>query len=292
MYLPHKASAVLGGPRKRGWLGRSQEPTLKTLGAFHLEDEKRIWSLRLNLDDFNSEYLKLRNDGDRFAFFLGFHCGCMNGDLNESDSKPFESGYGIGSSMHAKALALSQVNAGSAKSSVATRRQKYGTAQPSKRTPSERSSERSGNARANAERSPERLSSLTIEPSNDLTREPETKKRKNGYSSEVLAIYEAYPRKDGPGSCSKQIIAALEIEPFDSLLEATQAFCIAVRKWDQEDQDQYTPMASTWFSQQRWLADRKTWERKSKTKTLKNGVKHDGFATTDYLAGLDGLPTF
>lgn len=135
------------------------------------------------------------------------------------------------------------------------------------------------------------------EPSAPISAETERKgkerkekgKGKESYPSEVLAIYEAYPRRDGPGSCSKQIAAALEIEPFDSLLEATQAFCAAVRRWDPDDQDQYTPMASTWFGQQRWLADRKTWERK--TKQSKNGVKHDGFAKTDYFAGLEGLPT-
>ena len=113
-------------------------------------------------------------------------------------------------------------------------------------------------------------------------------KAKGVHSSQVLSIYDAYPRHDGPGACSKQIIAALEIEPFDSLLEATQAFCAAVRRWDKADQDQFTPMASTWFSQQRWMADRKTWERK--TKTPKNGVQHNGFFETDYNAGLDGVP--
>jgi len=162
-----------------------------------LDEEKRIWSLRLNLDDFNSEYLKLRNDGDRFSFFLGFHCGCMNGDLAESDPKPFESGYGIGSAMHSKALALSQANAGSAKSSVDTRRLKYGTAQPPKRTPSERSSERSGNAQANAERSPERLSSLTIEPSNDVTKEPGTKKRAKVFVPPTIEEATAYAKSVG-----------------------------------------------------------------------------------------------
>lgn len=102
---------------------------------------------------------------------------------------------------------------------------------------------------------------------------------KESYASEVIAIYEAYPRRDGPGSCSKQIVAALETEPFDSLLEATQAFCAAVRRWDKADQDQFTPMASTWFGQQRWMADRKTWERKSNTKPA--APKLNGF-TPDY----------
>ena len=103
-------------------------------------------------------------------------------------------------------------------------------------------------------------------------------KSKGAYTSQVLSIYEAYPRHDGPGACSKQIIAALEIEPFESLLEATQAFCAAVRRWDKADQDQFTPMASTWFGQQRWMADRKTWERRS---TAKPAPKLNGF-TEDY----------
>lgn len=252
-----------------------------------MDEEKRIWSLRLNLDDFNSEYLKLRNDGDRFAFFLGFHCGCMNGDLAESDPKPFESGYGIGSAMHSKALALSQANAGSAKSSVDTRRLKYGTAQPSKRTPSERSSERSGNAQANAERSPERLSSLTIEPSNDVTREPKTKKPKSeSFSAGAEEIYKAYPLKVAPDKAKAAIEKAIAKVGFDQLMTAVKLYAESRKGEDPK----FTKQPSGWFNDGRYLDDPSTWVKT--TKQSKNGVKHDGFANTDYLAGLSSLPVF
>jgi hypothetical protein len=117
-----------------------------------MSEEKRIWNLRLNLDDFNSEYLKARNDSDRLSFFLGFHLGCMGGTISESDPKQFEAGFVIGIGMFRKAEELSKINSKGANASVDVRRRKYGTAQPS---PSVRSSVRSEDDQAFAEQTPE-----------------------------------------------------------------------------------------------------------------------------------------
>lgn len=142
-----------------------------------MEEEKRIWNLRLNLDDFNSEYLKLRSDGDRFSFFLGFHCGCMNGPSDETDPKPFICGFAIGSAMYQKALALSQANSGRAMVSVESRRGKYGTAQPgrqySERSLGERSNERRTDAQALFE-----PNELTNQRTNDESNNEERKTNK------------------------------------------------------------------------------------------------------------------
>lgn len=235
------------------------------------------------MDTFNGAYMKLRSDPERLEYFLGWHLGCLDGEISESDSKAFQAGFSVGRGMLDEAKAFAEKQAERGRASAESRRAKSGTAQPFRTT--DRTEHRT------ASEPPFGNSSNQSTIHNPQSTIQQTKKPKTTHSSEVLAIYEAYPRHDGPGSCSKQIMAALAVEPFDSLLEATQAFCAAVRRWSIEDQKQFTPMASTWFSQQRWMADRSTWERKS-TKQSKNGVKHDGFATTDYLAGLDGLPTF
>lgn len=136
-----------------------------------MPEEKRIWNLRLNLDDFNSEYLKARNDSDRLSFFLGFHLGCMGGTISESDPKQFEAGFVIGIGMFRKAEELSKINSKGASTSVDARRKKYGTAQPS---PSVRSSVRSEDAQAFAEQTPE-PNELTMNPTNERTKEPRSR---------------------------------------------------------------------------------------------------------------------
>lgn len=136
-----------------------------------MPEEKRIWNLRLNLDDFNSEYLKARNDSDRLSFFLGFHLGCMGGTISESDPKQFEAGFVIGIGMFRKAEELSKINSKGANTSVDVRRRKYGTAQPS---PSVRSSVRSEDAQAFAEQTPE-PNELTMNPNNERTKEPRSR---------------------------------------------------------------------------------------------------------------------
>lgn len=136
-----------------------------------MPEDKRIWNLRLNLDDFNSEYLKLRCDSDRFQFFLGFHFGCMGGGLTESDQGKFCDGHKIGFGMFRHAEDLSRLNSENASRSVQARREKYGTAQPS---PSDRSNDRSGIARTTSERTPE-PNELTMNRINDETKERRTR---------------------------------------------------------------------------------------------------------------------
>lgn len=111
----------------------------------------------------------------------------------------------------------------------------------------------------------------------------------NGRVDDALSIYEAYPKKVERPEALKEISAALKIIPHADLLEAVQAYAAAVAKWPEEEKA-FIPSCGRWMKKQRWFDDRSTW--KKTTKQSKNGVKHDGFATTDYLAGLDGLPTF
>lgn len=152
-----------------------------------MAEEKRIWNLRFNLDDFNSEYLKLRNDSDRFQFFLGFHLGCMGGDLSESDLRQFADGHRIGFGMFRHAEGLSKTNSGNASKSVDARKEKYGTAQP---MASDRSNGRSSESRTTTERTPE-PNELTMNPTNEGRKErgsrfvPPTLDELTAYASEI-----------------------------------------------------------------------------------------------------------
>lgn len=114
-------------------------------------------------------------------------------------------------------------------------------------------------------------------------------KEGNGRVDDALTIYDAYPKKVERPEALKEISAALKIIPRADLLEAVQAYAVAVSGWPEEEK-KFIPSCGRWMKKQKWLDDRSTW--KKTTKQSKNEVKHDGFATTDYLAGLDGLPTF
>ena len=77
----------------------------------------------------------------------------------------------------------------------------------------------------------------------------------------AMAIYLAYPRKVGRGAALKAISKALQIVPFDTLLEAVEAY--AKSRVDENgqfrDDRKYTPHPSTWFNQQRWADDPEEW---------------------------------
>ena len=77
----------------------------------------------------------------------------------------------------------------------------------------------------------------------------------------ALAIYRAYPRKVGRGAAIKAISKALQTVPFETLLEAVEAYaCSRVDENGQfRDDRKYTPHPSTWFHQQRWADDREEW---------------------------------
>ena len=77
----------------------------------------------------------------------------------------------------------------------------------------------------------------------------------------AMAIYLAYPRKVGRGAALKAISKALQIVPFDTLLEAVEAY--AKSRVDENgqfrDARKYTPHPSPWFNQQRWADAPEEW---------------------------------
>lgn len=213
--------------------------------------EKRTFFVRVNLDDMAAEIIGLDSTDERGHWLEGFVIGSRGKDCREDWPAPKLEGhsFGLGCFNEAEAFRGKQSEKGLA-SAEARRNRSSAVVQPD-----------ANHGLTTVQ--PDANQTSTQPTTNNQQPTTRSQKPKKTHSSEVLSIYEAYPRHDGPGACSKQIIAALEVEPFESLLEATQAFCAAVRRWDKADQDQFTPMASTWFSQQRWMADRKTWERRS-----------------------------
>lgn len=74
-------------------------------------------------------------------------------------------------------------------------------------------------------------------------------------SPQAETLYLAYPKHVGRGAALIAIKRALTQASYEVLLEAVNAYAAARRGQDQ----QYTPHASTWFYQQRWLDDRSCW---------------------------------
>lgn len=123
-----------------------------------------------------------------------------------------------------------------------------------------------------------------IQQSNNPTIQ-RTRKPKSQFSAEAEALYLAYPKKVDPVKAKQAIENALKTASFDSLMAAVQAYASS-----REGEDpHYTKHPSGWFNDCRYLDDPSTWIKTAKQS--KNGVKHDGFAKTDYFAGLEGLPT-
>ncbi|MDX2108752.1 MAG: helix-turn-helix domain-containing protein [Verrucomicrobiota bacterium] len=75
-------------------------------------------------------------------------------------------------------------------------------------------------------------------------------------------IYRIYPRHVGKGQALRAISRALQVVPYLSLKEATQAYAEAVSRWPESDR-KYVPHCSSWMNAQRWTDDRKEWERVS-----------------------------
>lgn len=242
----------------------------------------RLWNLRLNMDLFNGAYMKLRNDSDRLEYFLGWHLGCLDGELSEGDSKPFQAGFEVGHAMIEEAKAFSEKQSLRGQASAESRRASRGTAQPSRtehRTASEPPFEPPFDVSSN------QSTNHKPQSTNEQTKKRQTKS--SGFSSEAEQLYLAYPKKAAPDKAKAAIEKALKSHPFDKLMTAVTLYAESRKGEDPT----FTKMPQGWFNDCRFLDDPSTW-LKSQPRTLKNGVKHDGFSKTDYLAGLDGLPTF
>lgn len=77
---------------------------------------------------------------------------------------------------------------------------------------------------------------------------------------EAEQLYKLYPRRQAKGVALKAIKKAGDIASISLLTERVKAFAEAVSRWPKEA-DEFIPLASTWFNQQRWEDDPKTWER-------------------------------
>lgn len=89
-------------------------------------------------------------------------------------------------------------------------------------------------------------------------------KPKRDLRVEAETIYQSYPRKAARGKAIDAIGRCLKTVSFEDLLEKTKQYASAVSKWS-EDQRQFIPHGATWFSQQRYLDDPQTWERRPST---------------------------
>lgn len=88
---------------------------------------------------------------------------------------------------------------------------------------------------------------------------------------EASKIYEEYPLKVGKPQAISAIIKALEKESFEHLLQRTKDYAAARMSEDPN----YTPHPSTWFNQQRYNDDPKTW-RKSNLKAPVTNSRNAG----------------
>jgi hypothetical protein len=82
----------------------------------------------------------------------------------------------------------------------------------------------------------------------------------NNLSDKAIGIYEAYPRKVSKPEALKAILKCFKkVEP-ERLLELTKQYAGIVADWP-ESERQYVPYPTTWFNQERFSDDPKTWLR-------------------------------
>lgn len=72
--------------------------------------------------------------------------------------------------------------------------------------------------------------------------------------AEAEAIYALYPKKVGKPVAIKAIIKAIDLFGLDTLTERTRAFCSA-----RNGNTEFIPHPATWFNQERFNDDPKTW---------------------------------
>lgn len=88
------------------------------------------------------------------------------------------------------------------------------------------------------------------------------------------AVYSYYPKKVGKPAALRAIRKALRDEPFDDLVKKTIMFA---GLWVDADM-QFCPHPATWFNQQRYNDDPKTWEpkRENAHQNNKQNPRNDG----------------
>jgi hypothetical protein len=97
--------------------------------------------------------------------------------------------------------------------------------------------------------------------------------------SDAAEIYELYPLKVGRASAIKAIKKALTKATKAQLLEAVADYAKIRGKAP------YTPHASTWFNQERWLDDRATWDPNSNSQNASSNRLEEVID----MSGVDGF---
>ncbi|MBA4274816.1 MAG: hypothetical protein C0436_04085 [Alphaproteobacteria bacterium] len=92
----------------------------------------RIWNLRINLDEFNAALGSVFTDEDRALLLQGMGLGFNGGLCSNTVPAPFRTGYTIGAESRNEADGYQQKKSIAGLASAETRKERYGTAQPSK----------------------------------------------------------------------------------------------------------------------------------------------------------------
>jgi hypothetical protein len=69
---------------------------------------KRIWNVRLNVDEWNYGIAGLDDDADRIRFLAGFNAG-LNGKETMPKGQAWEAGWKVGNSSHLEAIKFGQL---------------------------------------------------------------------------------------------------------------------------------------------------------------------------------------
>lgn len=131
---------------------------------------------------------------------------------------------------------------------------------------------------------------ITEQPTTNNQQRSTSRKKKSPivvFSAEAEEIYRVYPLKVAPDRAKAAIEKAISRVGFDALMTSVKLYAESRKGEDPK----FTKQPSGWFNDCRYLDDPSTWI-KSQPKTLKNGVQHNGFAQTDYTAGLDTVPSY
>lgn len=92
----------------------------------------RIWNLRINLDEFNAALGSVFTDEDRALLLQGMGLGFNGGLCSNTVPAPFRTGYAMGLESRKEADGYQQKKSIAGLASAETRKERYGTAQPSK----------------------------------------------------------------------------------------------------------------------------------------------------------------
>jgi len=107
-----------------------------------------------------------------------------------------------------------------------------------------------------------------MSPGGDIAMSPESSRNHQEKPSEDILLnsqlceklYSLYPRHIGRANALRAISQALKKVSAADLLAAVERYAAAVKTWPDKDRA-FVPHPATWFNQERWLDDRKEWQR-------------------------------